>query len=175
MRKKLQFRPRVWLGVLALAVGVAIGATGIAYAAIPDPDGVIHGCVGKGNGAMRVIDPSTGASCTSQETALNFSQRGPAGVSGYEIVRAAGTASTANFQVQVATCPTGKKVVSGGGFPVFDTGVSGVVDLVAIHASVPISLSNSDDTWDVQAIETQPDNFSTWHLVVWAVCAMVGP
>ena len=51
--------PRVWLGVLALAVGVAIGATGIAYAAIPDPDGVIHGCVGKGNGAMRVIDPST--------------------------------------------------------------------------------------------------------------------
>jgi len=200
MRKMLQIRLRRWVGVLALAVGVAIGATGIASAAVPDPDGTIHGCVSRGNGGLRVIDPSNGASCTTQETPLNFGQHGPAGpqgpaglpgdtgaqgpqgpagpagtagVSGYEIVRTAGTSSTADLQVQVATCPAGKNVVSGGGFPVFDTGISGIVDRVAIHASVPLSLFRSNDTWDVQAVETTPDNFTTWHLVVWAVCATV--
>jgi hypothetical protein len=199
-------RSRVRVGVLALAVGAAVGGTGIAYAAIPDANGQIHGCINKGSGVLRIIDPSTGATCSTSETPLTFNQQGtqglpgpqgpagepgspgpagptgpagpqgpagPAGVSGYEVVRSVGTSTTADFKVQVATCPAGKKAVSGGGYTVFDTGVSGVEEFVAIHSSVPISLNNDSDTWDVQAIETIPDNFTTWHLVAVAVCATV--
>lgn len=201
-------RSRASIGVLALAIGVVIGGTSIAYAAIPDPDGTVHGCVSNLTGTLRIIDPSTGARCSALETPLNFSQQGlpgpagaqgpqgpagasgpqgpagaqgpqgpagSAGVSGYEVVRTAGAPSTANFQVQVATCPSGKTAVSGGGYTVLDSGVSGIVDRVAIHANMPISLSGDDDTWDVQAVETEPDNFTTWHLVVMAVCATVSP
>lgn len=48
--------------------------------------------------------------------------------------------------------------------------VSGIVDLVAIHASLPLALSNGTDNWDVQAVETSPDNITTWSLVAYAVC-----
>jgi hypothetical protein len=99
---------------------------------------------------------------------------GSAGVSGLEIVRTEGTPSRATFQVQVATCPAGKKAISGGGVVHFDTGVSGVADLVAVHSSVPISLNADDDTWDVQAVETSSDTFTTWHLAVFAVCITAG-
>jgi hypothetical protein len=75
--------------------------------------------------------------------------------------------------VTVATCPAGRKAVGGGGFVVFDTGVSGVVNRVAIHASVPFTFATADDSWDVQAVETAPDNFTTWHLIAYAVCVSV--
>lgn len=95
-------------------------------------------------------------------------------MSGYEVVQAVGNPSTADYQAQVATCPTGKKILGGGGYPAFDTGVNGLVNLVAIHASAPNSLFGDNDAWDVQAFETSPDNVTRWHLVVWAVCASVG-
>ncbi|MFC4016458.1 hypothetical protein ACFOW4_00630 [Micromonospora sp. GCM10011542] len=74
----------------------------------------------------------------------------------------------------MATCPAGKQVVGGGSFVVFDTGVSGVADRVAVHTSLPLSLNGPNDSWDVQAFEAVPDNFTTWHLVVRAVCVPVG-
>jgi hypothetical protein len=47
-------------------------AAGIAYAAIPDPDGKIHGCYGnKGN--LRVIDPAVSA-CDARETPITLHQ-----------------------------------------------------------------------------------------------------
>jgi len=60
-----------------------LGAGGLAYAAIPDPQGVINACYKKGGllqepGALRVSD--TG--CRSTELALAWSQRGPAGAQG---------------------------------------------------------------------------------------------
>jgi hypothetical protein len=61
--------------VLALAVGV-----GVATGAIPDASGVIHGCYDP-QGALRVIDPAS-SSCKNNETALNWSQTGPAGPTG---------------------------------------------------------------------------------------------
>lgn len=103
---------------------------------------------------------------------------GPAGVSGYEVVTSTGLpcggapfgCQNGALVIQVATCPAGKKAISGAGFPVLDTGVSGTVDRVAIHFSGPTSLNNDNDTWDIQAFEAAPDNFTTWHLVVSAVC-----
>jgi hypothetical protein len=84
------------------AVLVAIVGAGIAVAAIPDANGVIHGCRDNKTGALRVIDSEAGQECGSRETALNWNQTGPQGpvglqgpagadgVSGYEIVQATG-------------------------------------------------------------------------------------
>src|SRR5436853_380108 len=44
-------------GVVAIAAtGVVLLASGIAYATIPDANGVIHGCYQKSGGALRVLD-----------------------------------------------------------------------------------------------------------------------
>jgi hypothetical protein len=204
---KIRTSPRFWKTAAVVSVaGLVAGLAGVAYAAVPDANGVIHGCVKKNSGALRVIDPAAGEACTSAENPLDFSQQGPAGtpgpagpagaagaagpagpagpagadgaagpagapgVSGYQIVRAATAPSAANSQLGVATCPAGKKAVGGGALPVLDTGISGIVDLVAVHAEFPLTVTNTNDSWDVQAVETQPDNLTTWHLVVWAVC-----
>jgi hypothetical protein len=60
-----------------LALVVALG--GVAYSSIPDPMGVIHGCYENSGRTLRVIDTGAGQSCGAAETALNWSQRGPAG------------------------------------------------------------------------------------------------
>ena len=65
---------------LALVVVLALVGAGIAYAAIPDSSGVIHGCYSTKNGALRVIDSS--AKCANGEVALNWNQQGPKGDTG---------------------------------------------------------------------------------------------
>jgi hypothetical protein len=177
-------RSRASIAVLALVLGAGIGAAGAAYAAIPDPSGEVHGCVSKLTGTLRVIDPSTGAQCNSLlETPLGFSQQGPQGatgpqgpadgVSGYQIVTFVGP-STDLEDAEAATCPAGKQAISGGGYVVSDSGVSGIADDVAIRASLPLSLHSTDDSWDVRVFETVTDNeLAKWHLVVFAVCATV--
>jgi hypothetical protein len=64
----------------ALAL-VVVAAVGVAYASIPDSNGVIHGCYQKNNGQLRVIDPAV-SSCNDSETALQWSQTGPQGPQG---------------------------------------------------------------------------------------------
>src|SRR6266571_4735218 len=74
--------------VVAVVVGLAAG--GIAYASIPDSKGVIHGCYylgstaygGPRNGTLRVIDPSSGATCAGDERSLNWNQKGATGPTG---------------------------------------------------------------------------------------------
>lgn len=72
--------------VVALLLVIALGA-GVAYAAIPDAGGVIHGCFkksggdddddgGNGKGSLRVIDTDKGERCKKSETALDWNQRG---------------------------------------------------------------------------------------------------
>ena len=69
--------------VVALAiVGALLLAGGIADATIPDSSGVIHGCYQKNQGTLRVIDAGTAQTCSSSETALNWSQTGPQGAQG---------------------------------------------------------------------------------------------
>jgi hypothetical protein len=99
--------------------------------------------------------------------------QGVPGLSGLQIVTSDSAASSANYQVHTATCPAGKKAISGGAFPILDTGVSGIVNLVAIHVSRPFTLSNSMDSWNIHAVETSPDNITTWHLHVYATKAHI--
>jgi hypothetical protein len=72
--------------LVAVVVGLAAG--GIAYASIPDANGVIHGCYQKVNGQLRVIDTDKGGKCLASEAALNWNQtgaRGPTGPSGVSL------------------------------------------------------------------------------------------
>lgn len=113
---------------LLLAVAVTLLLGGIAYAAIPGPDGVIHGCYKNSTpaqGALIAIDSA--ASCPSGYTTLNWNQTGPQGpagpagangVSGIESVFGTRTitAALAGTNAEAfANCPAGKKVVGGGG------------------------------------------------------------
>jgi hypothetical protein len=65
--------------VALTAVIVGLGAGGIAYAAIPDSKGVIHGCYMKVNGQLRVIDTDAGGGCTAGEKPLDWNQTGGKG------------------------------------------------------------------------------------------------
>src|SRR5688500_4540163 len=71
--------------VCAVAV-VAVPLGGAAWAAVPEGEtNVIHACYSR-EGALRVIDTSSGDrrlnQCTSKETALSWNQEGPQGESG---------------------------------------------------------------------------------------------
>jgi len=74
--------------LLALAVGGAVfGAVSAVQAAIPDANGVIHGCyqytTTNGNyGKLRVFDTAKGGGCNSLEKPLNWNQKGPTGPRG---------------------------------------------------------------------------------------------
>jgi hypothetical protein len=69
--------------LVVLALGLAAG--GIAYASIPDSNGVIHGCYQRNSGAFHVIgtNPTVGGgACASNETAVDWGQGGSPGASG---------------------------------------------------------------------------------------------
>ena len=79
--------------LVAVAIVGALVAGGIAYATIPDSNGVIHACYHvngqgavDGSGNLRVIDPSSsnkdGSTCKHDEKALDFNQTGPPGAQG---------------------------------------------------------------------------------------------
>jgi hypothetical protein len=75
-------RSRILVGALGLVLGAVLGGTTAALASIPDPNGVIHGCVGVDSGLLQVIDPSTGQTCGAGDTAVDFNQQGPQGPKG---------------------------------------------------------------------------------------------
>jgi hypothetical protein len=68
-----------WAVPLAFVAGLAIAGS-VAYASIPGPDNVIHGCRDTKSGALSVIDSS--ASCPRGTTALSWNQTGPQGQPG---------------------------------------------------------------------------------------------
>ncbi|HEX4725154.1 MAG TPA: hypothetical protein VH333_21775 [Pseudonocardiaceae bacterium] len=74
---------------VATAAGIAVALTAagaIAYAAIPDPSGAIHGCYDTTLGRLRVIDPAStnplSNRCVPTETAISWNQTGPQGIPG---------------------------------------------------------------------------------------------
>src|SRR6266487_7160353 len=74
--------------MFVLLVVAAAVAGGVAYAAIPDSGGVIHGCYGSTTGALRVID-DTKATCGPAEKALSWNRTGPQGAAGEAVAYAA--------------------------------------------------------------------------------------
>jgi Collagen triple helix repeat (20 copies) len=69
--------------LVALATAGALAlAAGVAYATIPDNQGVIHACYKIDNGQLRVVDTDGGGSCGPSESALAWNQTGPPGAPG---------------------------------------------------------------------------------------------
>jgi Collagen triple helix repeat (20 copies) len=72
-------RSRPALIAIGLAAVVALGA-GIAFAAIPGTDGVIHGCYKAQNGQLRLVDSAS--DCRPSELSISWNQQGPQGIQG---------------------------------------------------------------------------------------------
>jgi hypothetical protein len=102
--------------------GAAVAVSGgVAWAAIPDGSGQIHGCYKNGNGDLRVIDPSAGGACKASESPLAWSQTGPAGPPGaagatHVTIRTfTATLPAAGSSTFTALCNPGE-VATGGGW-----------------------------------------------------------
>jgi hypothetical protein len=150
--------------LVAIIAAVLVGA-GIAYASIPGPDGVIHACYKNSDGSLKAIDSA--ANCPNGYTPLNWNQTGPQGpagdLSGLEYVQAISANDASQFKTVVVTCPTGKVVVSGGGF----TG-GGSMALRDSYAQFPVG-GNPGDAWTVTAWKPVDDG-QAWALVGQALC-----
>jgi hypothetical protein len=176
----------------AVVVVVAIAVGGIAYAAIPDSSGVIHGCYQK-NGNLRVIDSSSEKGCRPSEKPLSWSQTGPrgltgstgptgatgtSGVSGYEVVSQtksftvnAGIAGALALSLGVTFCPTGKVVIGGGAE---GTQAAGVPAVVSDDHPVRTSASDPYTGWEVSISKPGGVPFAQGDvvgLVQFAICA----
>lgn len=161
----------------ALLAGLLLTA-GIAYASIPGPDGVIHGCYKTGNpnpGSVIVIDHT--ASCPSGYIALNWNQtgpqgpagpQGPPGVSGYQMVTATATVPSDDVTAGVSiACPEGKRVLGGG-----SRGNNWTAE-TRITEDWPFVLGEDQVFgWRVVA-SGHVNNGAPWGLTGWAICATV--
>src|SRR5882757_8823735 len=80
---KLMTRPTRRVAVLVGAGVAALAVAGaVAYAAVPDSAGAIHGCYNKLFGSLRVIDTDRNARCLPGESAITWNQTGPQGPAG---------------------------------------------------------------------------------------------
>lgn len=161
-------------GLLAVVGAVA----GIALAAIPGSDGTITGCLKKSGGNLRVIDAAV-TNCKSDEQRLDWNVQGPAGqagengtngtdgVSGWEMVtdtRSYGSDTTFAFGGLSVDCPTGKKVVGGGGSVLTDEGAT------ASGYNVLQSYPESDGTGWHASFEVDNAIGNPFTETVYAIC-----
>ena len=219
------------LALLSVGVAASVAVTGAvgASAAIPESNGLVHGCVirnpgllggllGSGRANFRVIDPGSDG-CQPGETALQFNQTGPQGppgppgpvgpagptgpagppgatgpggpagptgptgppgpgLAGYEVVRrqghefflAAGAAviGTAS-SVAEANCPTGKRVIGGGG------SASPPDHRLNLKSSLPIQ-SAAASGWAVEVGFTQEriEGPLQYRAEAYAICVSAG-
>jgi hypothetical protein len=112
VRRKRVAIPLVAATVAALGIGVS--------AAIPDPNGVIHGCYKQNNGDLRLVDDPS--QCQNSESAIFWNQQGiqgeqgPPGVLDFYVRTEQQTFAppvTVQFNME-ATCDPGDKVTGGG-------------------------------------------------------------
>jgi hypothetical protein len=150
---------------VAVAALVVAAVGGVAYASVPGPDGVIHGCYedgGHSDGALYVIDSED--TCPEGSTGLDWNQTAPAGVAGYEIVVDEWTAPSQSYTLMSrdANCPEGKVALGGGG-------ASGYIQF-----SKPIMSGGEAVGWTVQGGKTPGSTSENLSVSVWAICASAG-
>lgn len=140
--------------LVALAIaGALLVAGGIAYATIPDSNGVIHGCYQQKDGTLRVIDTDKAQTCAKSEVSLNWNQTGPQGPQGlqgpsgsshaysdYSVYRYTQISPNSNTITQL-TLPAGDYVVWATGSVV----KSGYLNTVGSDNDVKCVLDDPDD------------------------------
>jgi hypothetical protein len=156
------------LNILILAVAVLAIAAAVSYAAIPSSNGTISAC--KDNkGALKVIDAEAGQTCGTNQQLLTWNQQGPAGqdgVSGYEIVVEESEPTTSFDSGKQILCPTGKKVLGGGGAVLYATGGPSAHPNVNVDAPLLGGIG-----WDFRA--TWLFASTAWKVRAYAICAAV--
>jgi hypothetical protein len=171
--RRLRMRGRGKVTALAATAAVVLAAS-VAWATIPDGNGVIHGCYLRKGGALRVINTGKGQTCTGKEKSLTWNQTGPAGpagppgVSGY-VVSGTNFSPTVNAGDQwsvTVSCPMGKSLL-GGGFTDTSAGWS-PLRLVSSGPYQP----QSTTTWTV-TVMNDGANQVTRTLWVWVICGTV--
>ena len=116
----MRFSARTRLVALTL-VALGILAGGVAYASIPDSNGVIHGCYLKVLGTLRVIDSPSQHCNSSFEVPIQWNQQGVPGTNG-----AAGPAGPTGPTGAASTVggPTGAAGATGPTGPTGPTGLT---------------------------------------------------
>ena len=85
-------------------------------------------------------------------------------MSGFERVAGTATASDENSpKTATATCPSGKKAVSGG--YVLQT-TSGSIAEISVSQNYP----SSDTTWSVSALEDDDGKVGAWSIQAYVIC-----
>ena len=148
-----------WHVVAAGIAVVTLAGAGIAYASIPGPDAIIHGCYKTSTGALRVVDSAT-ADCGKGEQAIQWNQAGPQGVpgavggvgpagptgadgglSGHEIREGFEDTIDPNALTRVEALCLGGQVVVGGGF---------YTNSPSANAFQDMPLDNGGNGWQVR-------------------------
>jgi len=147
-------KPMKRVAVIVVAVMAAIAIGGIAWASIPGPDGVIHGCYKTSNpatGSVIVIDHT--ASCPSGFAPLNWNQtgpqgpQGPSGVLGFYTISDERTGTSTGNIGSATLCNIGD-VATGAGIHIYEHG-----------------------QMDVQSLEPSPTDSRTLTWQVWLYAA----
>ena len=99
-------RSRDLVAALAGAAVVLVLAGGVAWAAIPDASGVIHGCFKSNNGQLRVAESA--AACNPSETPIDWNQQGAQGPPGADGV----SPTVTQLSVGDANCPAGGAAIT---------------------------------------------------------------
>jgi hypothetical protein len=75
----MKLNKKLTVALVVAVTGLAVGS--IAWAAIPDGGGEIHGCHDKNSGQLRVTDTDTNVpkGCSAKEAPLSWAERGPQG------------------------------------------------------------------------------------------------
>lgn len=127
--------------VVMAGVGVAvIACTGLAFGAVPDSNGVIHGCYDNQAGQMRIVDPGTGTpkGCGKNETAVEWNHTGPMGPQGIPgptgpMGATGATGATGPMGATGATGPMGETGATGPVGPAGPAGPAGTSGLAHVH------------------------------------------
>jgi hypothetical protein len=143
-----------WIAGLLALLGVALG--GVAWAAIPDTGGVIHGCYRNVGGDLRVIDDAQGR-CRNNETDLNWNAQGPPGPSGsshaFEAKSAVAVVQETGTSIVSLDVPAASYVVFGK-TTLFSDPVAASCLLLAGASEVDRTLWTNDNTETISLLGT---------------------
>lgn len=107
--------------IAALGAASALAVGSVAWASIPDTDGVIYACYNSSSGDVKIIDPARTSSCAKGFQALNWNQTGPQGPAGAQ----GETGATGATGATGPAGPQGEAGATGPAGPQGETGTTG--------------------------------------------------
>src|SRR5438046_1139999 len=162
-------------GLVALTVvAVGLAAGGIAYASVPDSNGVIHGCYNRagakstGGTSLTIIDSSY-SSCARGQQQITWNQKGPKGATG----------------AQGPTGPAGTNGSRGPTGPKGPTGASAANNSYASSNSHVVDIDGGDGKQQIVGVSELPaGDYLVWATITNGsddvnsddmVCNLTGP